>query len=279
MLLYKYTEGENEIDVNMTELLVEEGVEYLPESTFSGCVSLTKVTLPGTLICMKKFNFSSCSALKEVVFPSFQEYDREFGRNIEFLNVQEGAFMNCSQLEHMHIPPFVSFGSQVFQGCTKLIEMAGRSTQRAVVAHLNSSEYISSHFADPTLSTLLRFLTITEFKPDEVSYTEPLSELSKQNRIYSEHLREFTTSLEPVSRFCAANNYFSDHLCDLKDSLLQSIRKSMKHNFQAEAIQRMGDFMRYGKYDVLGLILSYLSPPRKPIQITPSRWRLQKCLR
>ena len=52
----------------MKEIVIPEGVTYIPSSCFNGCSSLQKITVKGTINAVYEYAFSGCSALTSFDF-------------------------------------------------------------------------------------------------------------------------------------------------------------------------------------------------------------------
>ena len=76
-------------------------------STFSGCTSLARVTLPDSLIYVSDYAFSGCSSLNSLTLPDGVS---TIGRR---------AFYNCTSLSDINIPSgVVSIGEYAFYDCS-----------------------------------------------------------------------------------------------------------------------------------------------------------------
>ena len=79
------------------------------ESAFSGCRSLTSVTIPEGVTSIGEYAFWGCSNLVSITIPE------------SVTSIGESAFYNCSSLTVIVIPKSVtSIGKSAFYGCTKL---------------------------------------------------------------------------------------------------------------------------------------------------------------
>ncbi len=78
---------------------------------FSGCSSLTTITIPASVTSIGNSAFAWCSQLTTV----------EFGANSKLTSIGEDAFWNCSNLTSITIPDSVtSIGNSAFSGCSGL---------------------------------------------------------------------------------------------------------------------------------------------------------------
>ncbi len=78
-------------------------------SAFTGCSTLTSITLPNCVTHIENGAFASCSSLASINLPN------------SITNIQEGAFINCSALTNITIPRNVTrIEDNAFTGCTSL---------------------------------------------------------------------------------------------------------------------------------------------------------------
>ena len=88
-------------------------MDTIERETFSGCTSLTSVTLPSTLLMIESRAFENCTSLNEIQLPDSIEH------------LYEHAFYNCSNLTSVNYPKgwnyTIGYGYQArspFEGCT-----------------------------------------------------------------------------------------------------------------------------------------------------------------
>ena len=76
---------------------------------FSGCSSLTSVTIPSSVTSIYWSAFENCSGLTSITIPSSVRY------------IDQGVFENCSNLTDITIPNSVTYiGIMAFNGCSSL---------------------------------------------------------------------------------------------------------------------------------------------------------------
>lgn len=98
------------IDGSIIEVNVEVG--NIRAYAFSGCTSLIRVVITGTVTIIPSYMCSGCTSLQEVQLPQGVSA------------IRDSAFYQCAQLTEITIPPAVtSIGSNVFYGMGALQEL------------------------------------------------------------------------------------------------------------------------------------------------------------
>ncbi|MBQ2307069.1 MAG: leucine-rich repeat domain-containing protein [Clostridia bacterium] len=102
----------------ITEIAFENRLDGFGEHVFEGCTGLVKATLPekfilaGATTVLPAYTFSGCSSLTDVTI--FKEA----------VDIGDGAFENCTSLAAVTIPDKVkTMGKNVFAGCSSLSEI------------------------------------------------------------------------------------------------------------------------------------------------------------
>lgn len=94
---------------NLKEVVIQEGIQYIGDAVFENCISLEKITLPVSLICIDNGAFLNCKSLKGFDLPD------------GLVCIDDSAFMECASLEEISIPNSVTYlGSYAFFKCTNL---------------------------------------------------------------------------------------------------------------------------------------------------------------
>jgi len=91
---------------NITEIIIENGIESIGEGYFAGCKNLEKVSIPGSVKEIGMSAFGGCSELKIV----------ELSEGLEEIHPQ--AFQNCYDLTNITIPSTIKEISSLFGGCS-----------------------------------------------------------------------------------------------------------------------------------------------------------------
>ena len=94
---------------SLTSVTIPAGVESIGGSAFSGCSSLTSVTIPAGVESIDDYAFAYCSSLTTITIPDSVKSIRNY------------AFRNCTSLTSVTIPDSVtSIGYGAFSGCSSL---------------------------------------------------------------------------------------------------------------------------------------------------------------
>ena len=96
-----------------TEIVIPDGVTYIPEETFCGYTDLKSVTLPNGIRSIGKKAFKYCSNLNTINIPE------------GITEIQEGTFNGCYNLASVTIPDSVTtIGDYAFSNCSSLASVS-----------------------------------------------------------------------------------------------------------------------------------------------------------
>ena len=122
-VLIQYATGKTDTEFNTPDSITSIG-----DYAFSGCSSLTSVTIPDSVTSIGKRAFAYCSSLTMVnwnvtirwwngsVFDGCSKFTLNIGNNVT--NIPSDAFNNCSSLASVIIPNSVTnIGQGAFHGC------------------------------------------------------------------------------------------------------------------------------------------------------------------
>ncbi len=135
---------------SLTSLTLPSGVTSIGESAFTGCSGLTSLTLPSGVTSIGEYAFSGCSGLTSLTLPS------------GVTSIGDYAFSGCRSLTSLTLPSSVtsSLGRWVFDGCYNLKEC--------------------NYFIDSDLETYLAHTHDWGYIPvDEIKYYHNGQELTK----------------------------------------------------------------------------------------------------
>jgi hypothetical protein len=117
---------------NIKTAVIQDGVTTIGNYAFSGCYSLTDVTIGNSVTTIGKLAFSGCSGLTSVTIPnSVTTIDDQvfwYCRGLTSVTIGNsvttigyGAFAGCSGLTSITIPNSITtIGDQVFRDCSSL---------------------------------------------------------------------------------------------------------------------------------------------------------------
>ena len=113
-VIAKYDNYSNDVVIPsvVTHNYADYNVEAIAVSAFSGCTSLTSITIPNSVTSIGNNAFYDCSSLTSVTL----------GGKIE--SIGRRAFSGCAALNEITLPASVkSIGENAFAGCTKLYDI------------------------------------------------------------------------------------------------------------------------------------------------------------
>ena len=122
-------------DPDIRQVIIEEGVNFIPGGLFEGCTNLEKVSFASTMDMIGRKSFAGCP-LTEITIPGsvgmVGEYAFENCANLKKVNFQgdninlmNGAFQGCVRLSEIELPENMTILEEdLFKGCTSLEEIA-----------------------------------------------------------------------------------------------------------------------------------------------------------
>ncbi len=106
--------------IDLTSIIIPEGITEIGGSMFKGCTSLKSIKLPSTVTKFSGNAFEGCTGLENVEFTYDYEKYPEFGS--AFTKVDNGSvFKNCTSLKTLIFPNSLTHvDNGAFSGCTGL---------------------------------------------------------------------------------------------------------------------------------------------------------------
>jgi hypothetical protein len=158
---------------SLTSLTLPSGVTSIGESAFTGCSGLTSLTLPSCITTIDDCTFYGCSGLTSLTLPS------------SVTSIGGSAFYGCSGLTSLTLPSGVtSIGDYAFSGCRSLTSLTLPSSVTSSIGRwvfdgcYNLKE--CNYFIDSDLETYLAHTHDWGYIPvDEIKYYHNGQELTK----------------------------------------------------------------------------------------------------
>ena len=158
---------------SLTSLTLPSGVTSIGEYAFSGCSGLTSLTLPSCITTIDDCTFYGCSGLTSLTLPS------------SVTSIGGSAFSGCSGLTSLTLPSGVtSIGDYAFYGCSGLTSLTLHSSVTSSIGRwvfdgcYNLKE--CNYFIDSDLETYLAHTHDWGYIPvDEIKYYHNGQELTK----------------------------------------------------------------------------------------------------
>ena len=97
---------------SLTNVTIHNRVTAIGNSTFSGCTSLTNVTIGNGVTTIENSVFRSCTGLANITIPN------------SVITIREFAFEDCTSLSNVTIPnSVIDIGGSAFSSCTSLTQV------------------------------------------------------------------------------------------------------------------------------------------------------------
>ena len=104
-----YFDNSKYVPESLKEIIILESCIRIGDYAFSGCTSLTSITIPSCVTSIGDYAFRDCSSLTSITIPS------------SVTSIGSSAFDECTSLTSITIPSSVtSIGYSAFGGCTSL---------------------------------------------------------------------------------------------------------------------------------------------------------------
>ena len=150
---YPSTTSSSFSGLESSKVIIQEGITSIGQYAFSGCTTLTSVSLPSTLTIIGTRSFSGCAGLGELVIPEGVTIIGQYAFSgcsgltsvslpSTLTSVAGSAFYSCSGLTELVISEGVtSISSMAFYGCSALTSVSLPSTLTSIEynAFLNCS--------------------------------------------------------------------------------------------------------------------------------------------
>ena len=130
--IWKY-DGKKKVPKDVTKVVVQQGVERIPEYAFKKCTQLVYIHIPDSMNEIGRGAFSECTSLQSIQLPStiydIEAYTFSSCTSLKTVNlkdlplqgISEFTFDKCSSLSSIQFPLILEcIGKKAFMGCTSL---------------------------------------------------------------------------------------------------------------------------------------------------------------
>ena len=162
----------------LTEVTFAEGstVKTIGWQTFSGCDSLTKITVPDSVVSFDFYAFENCTALTDVVL----------GTGSQLTGVYEGTFYGCTALERIMLPDtVVEIGDYAFYDCRSLTTFPLTANSQVKGIYDHAFDGCSRIIEIPVFSELMEIGEYAFAHTDIVEYSVGASVKSIANNTFA----------------------------------------------------------------------------------------------
>jgi hypothetical protein len=127
-----------EQNINLTNVIIAEGITKIAYGAFAGCTKLSELNLPSTLLSIEGNAFSSCQGLKKLVLPE------------SMTSLGNYAFGYCNNLQEVIMGSNMSYIEIAFSNCENLTSI----TLNAIVPPNTNNNYVmdGNHESQCTLN-------------------------------------------------------------------------------------------------------------------------------
>ena len=108
----------------VTEYVLEEGVNAIGDNAFARCTTLTSITIPNTVTSIGTYAFQDCIGLTSIEIPN------------SVTNIADKTFFGCKNLVSVTLPNSItSIGQFAFYECTKLADIEIPNSVTSIADH------------------------------------------------------------------------------------------------------------------------------------------------
>lgn len=140
----------------------------IKESAFSGCQSITAVTIPDSILQISRCAFSYCRNLSKITIPD------------SVMAIEEYAFNGCSKLEELVIPDSVTeIGNSAFSGCPNLKELVIPDSITRICSHAFSGCGLTSLIIPESVTTIDDYAFAGCYRLESLTIPKSVTNLSE----------------------------------------------------------------------------------------------------
>lgn len=154
-----YIENYSFLNTNITEIILPNYLNYIPQSAFEGCSALEYINVPESINSIQSRAFKNCTNLKSIIL------------NNNNITISSEVFSGCISLECIvNANNIISIGRNAFSNCDNLVFY---DTNEAGSYIKNYTQTMNYSFSSDMISNISGFIAVMTSAQEEKSRNDP----------------------------------------------------------------------------------------------------------